>query len=341
MIIQIKNDSEFPQNKINDFYKILIQPLHLDINNFEAGVVDIIHPEFIINYFSIKLYGFEKFENKIINNSNKNIIQQINIIFNLNNKNDDFKINLKNLKLEFNNMFEEIDSVMLKSKNNSEFLNSYFISKNLFKYISWSKFNNIKDLNFVNLINEIKSKLEKVLIQLKKLIQKFDRELLIEKNLFINKKSDIIEQSNKIKLKLNEYANKINNNINETIVIFDYNIISVEIQSLKYKNLIEISNNNYFEKLIELKINHKTIIEKININIFCDLISNANSLNQSHICTFKPNDECYTCFLRPVYFPINKSIINKINFYFKDFENNFIEFEQGEIIINLELRKKK
>ena len=75
------------------------------------------------------------------------------------------------------------------------------------------------------------------------------------------------------------------------------------------------------------------------INLHCSLVN--NDINSTDILkSFKPfNNQVF--LENPQFFEINNSSINKINIYFTDQNFNTFEFEQGVVITEIYLKKKK
>ena len=193
---------------------------------------------------------------------------------------------LENFTLELQIFLHNVGKINFS--NNSEIINTHFCLKNVYKYFTWHKFSAIQNETFSKTINEFRSVYEEKIKEFNDLIIKLDKEILDEKIIYIKNNSSIEDQLIQIH-SLSKFAKIENNFNNESSIVFDYNVLKVDILSSKYSNLIKIINNNYLEKNIELKIKHVILKETTNINIFCDLITNNNSSNnQSIISTFKP-----------------------------------------------------
>ena len=46
MVIQLQNNSNYPNNKAHDFVFVLNTAISIDINNYEVGLLDIIYTKF-------------------------------------------------------------------------------------------------------------------------------------------------------------------------------------------------------------------------------------------------------------------------------------------------------
>ena len=193
-------------------------------------------------------------------------------MFNLVSKTDKkFFETLENFTLELQIFLHNVGKINFS--NNSEIINTQFCLKNVYKYFTWHKFSAIQNETFSKTINEFRSVYEEKIKEFNDLIIKLDKEILDEKIIYIKNNSSIEDQLIQLH-SLSKFAKIENNFNNESSIVFDYNVLKVDILSSKYSNLIKIINNNYLEKNIELKIKHVILKETTNINIFCDLITN-------------------------------------------------------------------
>lgn len=103
-------------------------------------------------------------------------------------------------------------------------------------------------------------------------------------------------------------------------------------------DFIEIDKNKYEIGLKNL-IYPSPIKTTEFINLHCSLVN--NDINSTDILkSFKPfNNQVF--LENPQFFEINNSSINKINIYFTDQNFNTFEFEQGVVITEIYLKKKK
>ena len=121
--------------------------------------------------------------------------------------------------------------------NNSEIINTQFCLKNVYKYFTWHKFSAIQNETFSKTINEFRSVYEEKIKEFNDLIIKLDKEILDEKIIYIKNNSSIEDQLIQIH-SLSKFAKIENNFNNESSIVFDYNVLKVDILSFKYRVII-------------------------------------------------------------------------------------------------------
>ena len=368
----LTSDYLYPDNQPGKFINHIPYQIDLDKKKVKVCLKSISYNnsyyvelfEISINYYTENQYKFDdNFTSSINSEIYKNVSKFTNNLYRYRFLLDITLKEMKEADIELNNFIEA--SQIIFNKLELEFCSSDYMSLNGSQYF----IERLGSLSFPRFFN-LKLKLPQFIVfqqKIEQLITKYKIDLLFMQEKIVEKNKKNYFHTEKICLKVKsydrDYMNKIENMFlnNQFLVlkkdplISQNKILSLKKDEFRSDNKFVINfeiktifPKNFFMKndILLIKIDNKSKFLIDYFYIFTNIINND-------LCPFiqeplfkllkvsQNNDEIIEkVFHRPNFITINKSVINKIEIIIKDKYNNFVKFERGPTICEIEIKEK-